>query len=336
MTPEDEKFERIAQAHIESLKKAGRKNIEDAAVRAVHKVMAEFEAKADERLMKDWGPGPHEYHSLPAQQEPEFFTHCVDQPYDWSEWVCPDPKGYLMKCCDCGLVHEAEFGVVRYKSETEREDCDMVDDPNLQAVFRMRRSEQWSPADTAHRAGGLTMEQPAQQEPVALLPEVDVCMRAEAHGIDPQTKGLYGFYVDCISSFPPAQQEPVAWPIDGDTARRIADKVCVSYETVQQVARELVAMQPAQPQQEPVYFCDYGYEGWGKVDADMAAANLADGMTVEAYYTSPPPQRKPLTDEQICDLWSWSMTAEAERTANTQQHAFARAIEAAHGIKENT
>ena len=94
---------------------------------------------------------------------PEFVTHTVEQPDDWSEWVCPDPKGYLMKCCDCGLVHEAEFGVVRYKSETEREDCDMVDDPNLQAVFRMRRSEQWSPADTAHRAGGLPMaEQPAQ------------------------------------------------------------------------------------------------------------------------------------------------------------------------------
>ena len=45
------------------------------------------------------------------------------------------------------------------------------------------------------------------------------------------------------------------------------------------------------------------------------------------------PQRKPLTDEEIRDLWSWSATAEAERTATTQQHAFARAIEAAHGIK---
>jgi hypothetical protein len=65
-----------------------------------------------------------------------------------------------MKCCDCGLVHEAEFAVVRYKSETEREDCDIVDDPNLQAVFRMRRSEEWTPEDTAHRSGGLPMAQP--------------------------------------------------------------------------------------------------------------------------------------------------------------------------------
>jgi hypothetical protein len=35
-----------------------------------------------------------------------------------------------------------------------------------------------------------------------------------------------------------------------------------------------------------------------------------------------------LTDEEISNLWSWSMTREAELTATTQQHAFARAIEA--------
>lgn len=158
-----------AQAHLASLKRDMRKTLEDAVVRAAHKVMAEFEAKSDERLME---PPPEFIDALKydvARRDPEFFTHCVDQPYDWSEWVCPDPKSYLFKCCDCGLVHEAEFGVVRYKSDTDREDCDMVDDPNLQAVFRMRRSEQWSPADMAHRAGGLTMEQPAQQEPVAVV-----------------------------------------------------------------------------------------------------------------------------------------------------------------------
>ena len=96
----------------------------------------------------------------------EFIKHEVKNADDWSEWVCPDPKNYLMKCCDCGLVHEAEFGVVRYRSETERDDCDMVNDPNLQAVFRMRRSEEWMPEDTAHRSGGLPMAQ-QEQEPVA-------------------------------------------------------------------------------------------------------------------------------------------------------------------------
>lgn len=105
------------------------------------------------------------------EQEPEFIKHEVESAEDWSEWVCPNPHKYLMKCCDCGLVHEAQFGVVRYKSEDEREACDFVDDPNLQAVFRMRRSEQWSPEDTAHRAGGMPMAQPKQEqgEPVAVV-----------------------------------------------------------------------------------------------------------------------------------------------------------------------
>ena len=46
-------------------------------------------------------------------------------------------------------------------------------------------------------------------------------------------------------------------------------------------------------------------------------------------YTTPP-QRTwvGLTDEEVRDLWSWSATSEAEKTANTQQHAFARAIAA--------
>ena len=107
-----------------------------------------------------------ECNGVGTKAQPEFIKHEVENAYDWSEWVCPNPESYLMKCCDCGLVHEAQFGVVRYASETEREDCERVDDPNLEAVFRMRRSEEWSPKDMAHRAGGLPMEQPEQQEPV--------------------------------------------------------------------------------------------------------------------------------------------------------------------------
>jgi hypothetical protein len=29
----------------------------------------------------------------------------------WSEWIHPLP-GYLMQCCDCGLIHETEFAIV--------------------------------------------------------------------------------------------------------------------------------------------------------------------------------------------------------------------------------
>ena len=98
-----------------------------------------------------------------AQPEQEFTTH-EEGKDGWSDWVCPDPQSYLMKCCDCGLVHEAQFGVVRYTDTAEKENCDMVDDPNLQAVFRMRRSEQWTPKDTAYRPGGLAQQ---EQEPVS-------------------------------------------------------------------------------------------------------------------------------------------------------------------------
>jgi hypothetical protein len=43
----------------------------------------------------------------------------------------------------------------------------------------------------------------AQQETVGPLKEADVLIMAEAHGIDANTKGLYGFYIDCISTNPP-------------------------------------------------------------------------------------------------------------------------------------
>lgn len=31
----------------------------------------------------------------------------------WSRWEMPVMKGYLMQCCDCGLVHEMEFEAMR-------------------------------------------------------------------------------------------------------------------------------------------------------------------------------------------------------------------------------
>lgn len=45
-----------------------------------------------------------------------------------------------------------------------------------------------------------------------------------------------------------------------------------------------------------------------------------------------PQAQHPLTDEGIAWLWSWSASSDAEQTATTQQHAFARAIERAHKI----
>ena len=49
----DKDCEDRAQAQLASLKRDMRKTMEDATVRAMHKVMAEFEAKSDERLMEN-------------------------------------------------------------------------------------------------------------------------------------------------------------------------------------------------------------------------------------------------------------------------------------------
>ncbi len=103
---------------------------------------------------------------------------------------------------------------------------------------------------------------------------------------------------------------------------------------------------PQQEKQEPVAWADeviedlhalYNSEMIKENDSGDAlirldAAVCAVEEAAQRHTAQPQPQRQPLTDEQVRDLWSWSATAEAERTATTQQHAFARAIERAHGI----
>lgn len=31
---------------------------------------------------------------------------------DDGEWCNPDPKGFSVRCCDCGLVHRVDFRIV--------------------------------------------------------------------------------------------------------------------------------------------------------------------------------------------------------------------------------
>lgn len=57
----------------------------------------------------------------------------------WTDWVTPVPQGYLMQCCDCGLVHEAEFRVVRRVNGGTREYT--IEDENVRVQFRMRRGD---------------------------------------------------------------------------------------------------------------------------------------------------------------------------------------------------
>jgi hypothetical protein len=89
----------------------------------------------------------------------------------------------------------------------------------------------------------------------------------------------------------------------------------------------IIALRAAleQPEQEPVAWQWLNTAHFRKklpADAELRAWN--------PLFTHPPRREwRGLTDKEIRDLWSWSATVEAERTATTQQHAFARAIEAA-------
>ena len=88
-----------------------------------------------------------------------------------------------------------------------------------------------------------------------------------------------------------------------------------------------------EPEQEPVGSLSVRYHRGCKsmtnTDFDYNG-DLPEGDY--ELYTSPPAQRKPLTDEEIDRLWSQSL-ADTEGETWLPLREFARAIEAAHGIK---
>jgi integrase len=100
------------------------------------------------------------------------------------------------------------------------------------------------------------------------------------------------------------------------------------------VNKEALAEQPAQ--QEPVAWRTYTGRGYYIIDATLEEAqkNWPD-REHQPLYTTPPPvaephKRKPLSEEEIGAI------LEDVNAYGTRLYTFARAIEAAHGIKENT
>ena len=76
----------------------------------------------------------------------------------WCDWVCPKPIGYLMQCCGCDLIHEVESRVSKYQPRPS-EEFEVVDDPDLQVQWRMKRRDDISPQCPAEPV----------QEPVAWM-----------------------------------------------------------------------------------------------------------------------------------------------------------------------
>jgi hypothetical protein len=64
-------------------------------------------------------------------------------PRGFSRWLNPKMRGYLMACCDCGLVHEMEFRVFE-KGKTYKDGSYTVaplPSTRYGVSFRARRAE---------------------------------------------------------------------------------------------------------------------------------------------------------------------------------------------------
>jgi hypothetical protein len=121
----EEAIEVLEDANADMLMETGDKNYYVEAITALRQALETDLAKVGE--VGVWG-------------------QCEPQPAledGWSNWICPRPQGYLMQCCDCELIHEVDFRVVRYESESS-EVYEVIDDLNLQAQMRMKRRDDLS------------------------------------------------------------------------------------------------------------------------------------------------------------------------------------------------
>lgn len=60
-------------------------------------------------------------------------------PGGWSEWIRPKRRGYLMGCCDCGLIHEMDFAVVERVPFKSGQYTNFRPVRGADVVFRARR-----------------------------------------------------------------------------------------------------------------------------------------------------------------------------------------------------
>jgi hypothetical protein len=113
----------------------------------------------------------------------------------------------------------------------------------------------------------------------------------------------------------------------------------VALETDWGTAKAITAIKEAlaQPEQEPVAWVNlddlYDLEAGEDGDVPYVVRGNEQPKNMPKsipLYTTPQPAQKPLTDEQIERIW------ESLPFCNGAWETFARAIEAAHGIKENT
>jgi hypothetical protein len=135
-----------------------------------------------------------------------------------------------------------------------------------------------------------------------------------------------GLYKDAYKQ---EQGEPAAdrFKLYQHIVLKLAEAGCKLSEQQKMVLCNLKAVttpQPKQEQGEPV--------AWMQPDGDHLSFWQDKYNTIPLYTT--PQQRKPLTDEQIEMIWTVDQTSADDCASLYYAKVIARAIEAAHGIKE--
>lgn len=73
---------------------------------------------------------------------PRFKRHCEDNPGGWSDEVAPVMSRYRAACCDCDLVHDVQFRIVKVTERFEDGSWtyEDIDDPDYRVMLRARRN----------------------------------------------------------------------------------------------------------------------------------------------------------------------------------------------------
>lgn len=72
----------------------------------------------------------------------------------FTRWIRPTMRGYMMACCDCGLVHELQFrvGKVRNRWKDGRWNADLLPNRDYRVFMRGRRAQRYTDRQRAKRS----------------------------------------------------------------------------------------------------------------------------------------------------------------------------------------
>lgn len=81
----------------------------------------------------------------------------------WTIWIQPTTPRYKLACCDCGLVHDVEIGIVREVGMGGH--LEDENNPSLHVVYRARRNNRSTAQMRRHRPAAATPSEKGSSNP---------------------------------------------------------------------------------------------------------------------------------------------------------------------------